>query len=85
MRLPISSASGRFFQYLTGIADFIIDTFNRAGLKMGFQGCDEDLSPLVHDLRECGAYKIAEDPGVREMAPYSWKRMSEVFAWANLL
>ena len=30
----ISEASGRFFQYLTGISRFIASTFNRAGLKM---------------------------------------------------
>ena len=30
----ISDASGRFFQYLTGISRFIASTFRRAGLKM---------------------------------------------------
>ena len=30
----MSEASGRFFQYLTGISRFIASTFNRAGLKM---------------------------------------------------
>ena len=30
----MSGASGRFFQYLTGISRFIASTFNRAGLKM---------------------------------------------------
>ncbi len=30
----ISEASGRFFQYFTGICDFIAWVFSRAGLKM---------------------------------------------------